>query len=97
MALAVILWVSATPFESWVSPDDVVPFCTMENVWPPIVTVPVLWLVELFDDTVTVTVPLPVPEVGVADTQLRLSVAVHAHPLCVVTVTDAEPPVDAKL
>lgn len=51
----------------------------------------------LFDDTVTTAVPLPVPDAGLTVIQSRLSVAVHAHPLCVVTATDAEPPADAKL
>lgn len=66
-------------------------FCVTVNVLPPIVSVPVLELVEPLAATLKVTVPFPDPDApAVTVIQVALLVAVQAQ--LAVTVTDPVPP-----
>jgi hypothetical protein len=64
------------------------------KVCPPIVSVPVRGLVDVFGSTVKLTVPFPDPfPPDVIVTQLAPLVAVHAQPVPAVTFALAVPPV----
>jgi hypothetical protein len=64
--------------------------CVTVNVWPAMVTVPLLCAAVLFAATVYPTLPLPVPLAPlliVRKLAVLETAAVHAHPACVVTLT----------
>ena len=67
----------------------------MDTLWPAMVAVALRLLVELFAVTVTVTVPDPVPLAGDTLSHPTESDAVQAHPVPVLTDTDAVPAVAA--
>jgi hypothetical protein len=68
--------------------------CVTENVWPPIVIVPVRGLVFGLDDALNATVPLPLPLAPLVTVSQLVSLLtpVHAHPASVVTEVEPVPP-----
>jgi len=69
------------------------PACSIVNVWPAIVIVPVRGAPVAFAWTVNSTVSLPDPLAPfVTVTQAALVAAVHAQPAPAVTVTVPDPP-----
>ena len=65
-----------------------------ENVWPPIVSVPVRGVPLGFADTLKATVPLPLPfaPLVTVSQDVLLLTPVHAHPVGAVTAVDPVPP-----
>ena len=65
-----------------------------ENVWPPIVSVPVRGVPLGFAVALNATVPLPVPLAPLVTVSqgVLLLTPVHAHPASVVTAVDPVPP-----
>jgi hypothetical protein len=69
--------------------------CVTENVWPPIVIVPVRGLVFGLDDALNATVPFPLPlaPLVTVNHDVLLLTPVHAHPAGAVTAVEPVPPV----
>jgi hypothetical protein len=64
------------------------------KVCPAIVTVPLRWLVAVFDETDILTVPLPLPDAPeVIEIQPTLLDALQAQPLVAVTLVLVLPPI----
>ena len=68
--------------------------CVTENVWLPMVMVPVRELVIGFDEALNATVPspLPLPPLVTVSHDGVLLTAVQAHPVATVTVVEPVPP-----
>ena len=64
------------------------------NVWPPIVRVPVRWLVVGLAVALNATVPSPLPLAPLVTVNhgVLLLTPVHAHPVGAVTAVDPVPP-----
>ena len=68
--------------------------CVTENVWPPMVIVPVRALVLGFDEALNATVPLPLPLAPLVTVShdVLLLTPVHAQPAGAVTLVEPVPP-----
>jgi hypothetical protein len=68
--------------------------CVTENVWPPIVSVPLRCVPLGFAVVLKATVPAPVPLAPLVTVShdVLLLTPVHAHPANVVTEVDPVPP-----
>ena len=73
-----------------------VPACETDSTWPPIVTVAVRELLNVFADALKPTEPFPLPDApDVMVSQLALLVAVQVQPVPAVTLTLLDPPAAA--
>ena len=76
---------------------QVVAACVTENVWPPMLIVPVREVVFGFDEALKATVPLPLPLAPLVTVShdVSLLTPVQAQPVGAVTAVEPVPPAAA--